>query len=32
MGVFRQVEAPTLDDLVHEQIDEVTETKGGPAS
>ena len=27
-GIFRQVEQPTLDDLVHEQIREVTEQKG----
>ncbi|MCK9996474.1 MAG: 2-oxoacid:ferredoxin oxidoreductase subunit beta [Candidatus Krumholzibacteria bacterium] len=27
-GVFRQVEAPTLDDLVHDQISEVTDKLG----
>jgi 2-oxoglutarate ferredoxin oxidoreductase subunit beta len=27
-GVFRQVEAPTLDELVHEQISEVTDKQG----
>ncbi len=27
-GIFRQVQAPTLDELVHEQITEVTEKQG----
>ncbi len=27
-GVFRQVSAPTLDDMVHDQIKEVTDAKG----
>ena len=27
-GIFRQVEAPTLDDLIHDQIKEITEKKG----
>jgi 2-oxoglutarate ferredoxin oxidoreductase subunit beta len=28
MGIYRQVEAPTLDELVHQQIKDVTEKKG----
>ena len=28
MGILRQVEAPTLEDLVHSQIDSVTDNKG----
>ncbi|MFT5232754.1 MAG: 2-oxoglutarate ferredoxin oxidoreductase subunit beta [Candidatus Krumholzibacteriia bacterium] len=28
MGVLRQVEAPTLDDLIHDQVNEVTSTRG----
>jgi 2-oxoglutarate ferredoxin oxidoreductase subunit beta len=28
MGILRQVEAPTLEDLIHEQLNSVTDTKG----